>query len=59
MTRFLVGMLVMLVVPMTFLNPMGRPAFLGYYLGVVTMWVVARVVGQMQAVASSAPSPRG
>jgi hypothetical protein len=58
MIKFLVGTLVMLVVPMALLNPMGRPAFLGYYLGVVTMWVVVMVVGQVQQTAS-APPPRG
>jgi hypothetical protein len=33
----------LLVVPMTVLNPMGRDAFIGYYAGVIATWV-ARVV---------------
>lgn len=37
MTRFVACVIVLAVVPMSLLNPMGRPAFLGYYLGVVTM----------------------
>jgi hypothetical protein len=58
MIRFLVGVLVMLVVPMSLLNPLGRPAFLGYYLGIATMWFVVMVVGQVQAISSTLP-PRG
>jgi hypothetical protein len=57
MIKFLVGALVMLIIPMALLNPLGRPAFLGYYLGIATMWCVVMVVGQVQA-RSSAP-PRG
>jgi len=59
MIRFLVGVLVLLVVPMALLNPMGRPAFLGYYLGIVTMWSVVVAVGQVQGWTSSAAPPRG
>ena len=53
MTRFLACTIVLAVVPMCMLNPMGRPAFLGYYLGVVTMWfafVVAAKLGKVNAV---------
>ena len=32
------------VIPMTLLNPMGRDAFLGYYLGVIATWA-AYVIG--------------
>jgi hypothetical protein len=28
----------LLIVPMAMLNPMGRDAFLGYYLGVIATW---------------------
>ena len=59
MIRFLLGVLVMLVVPMSLLNPFGRPAFLGYYLGITTMWFVVMVVGQVQARISSTPPPHG
>jgi F0F1-type ATP synthase assembly protein I len=59
MIRFLVSTLVLLVVPMSLLNPMGRPAFLGYYLGIATMWFVVMMVGQAKAKASSAAPPRG
>ena len=59
MIRFLLGVLVMLVVPMSLLNPLGRPAFLGYYLGITTMWFVVMVVGHVQARISSTPPPRG
>jgi len=59
MIRFLVCVLVMLVVPMSLLNPLGRPAFLGYYLGITTMWFVVMVVGEVQTRISSTPPPRG
>jgi len=59
MIRFLVGVLVMLVVPMSLLNPLGRPAFLGYYLGITTTWFVVMVVSQVQARISSTPPLRG
>ena len=59
MIKFLVATLVLLVVPMHLLNPMGQSAFLGYYLGVTTMWFVVMVVGQVQAKMSSTPPPRG
>lgn len=37
MTRFFASAVVLLAIPMSFLNPLGRPAFVGYYVGVVTM----------------------
>ena len=59
MIKFLMATLVLLVVPMSLLNPLGRPAFLGYYLGIATMWCVVMVVGQAQAKISSTLPPRG
>lgn len=47
MKRFLVCTLVLAAVPMSLLNPMGRPAFLGYYLGVITLWAVFVISGQL------------
>jgi len=38
--KFFVSLLVLLIVPMMTLNGLGRPAFTGYYLGVMTLWVV-------------------
>ena len=38
--KFFVSLLVLLLVPMMALNDLGRPAFIGYYLGVMTLWVV-------------------
>ena len=36
--KLLAGVVVLLVIPLIFLNPLGRPAFLGYYTGVVATW---------------------
>ena len=36
--KFLIGIVLLLVIPMIFLNPLGRPAFLGYYTGVIATW---------------------
>jgi hypothetical protein len=33
----------LLVLPMLVLNPLGRPAFLGYYLGVIATWAAVVV----------------
>jgi len=38
--KFFVSLLVLALVPMMALNDLGRPAFIGYYLGVMTLWVV-------------------
>jgi hypothetical protein len=43
--RFLVCLIVFCAVPMTLLNGLGRPAFIGYYLGVLTLWLVFVVAG--------------
>jgi len=40
MKAFLLLTVLLLVVPMTILNPLGRPAFLGYYAGVIATWLV-------------------
>ena len=49
MTRFMASAIVLAVVPMTMLNAMGRPGFLGYYLGVITMWLLFVIVGKRAA----------
>ena len=56
MTRFLAYIVVLAVVPMSMLNPMGRPAFLGYCLGVITMaFAFASVAGRGAIGASRQP----
>ena len=57
MAKFLVCTLVLAVVPMSLLNPMGRQAFLGYYLGILTMWLVVVAVGRVQATAGATHKP--
>jgi hypothetical protein len=42
--REVAGVILFLVIPMVFLNDLGRPAFLGYYLGIVATWI-AYVIG--------------
>jgi hypothetical protein len=37
--RFFVSLLVLALIPMMALNDLGRPAFIGYYLGVTTLWL--------------------
>ena len=59
MARFIVCTLVLAVVPMSLLNPTGRPAFLGYYLGIVTMWFVVVAVGRIQANTAATQKPLG
>lgn len=39
MRPFLLLTVLLLVVPMTLLNPWGRAAFLGYYAGIFAMWL--------------------
>ncbi len=39
MNVFFMLVILLLVVPMTALNPLGRPAFLGYYAGVIAAWI--------------------
>jgi hypothetical protein len=38
MKAFALFVVLLLVIPMTILNPMGRDAFLGYYAGVIATW---------------------
>jgi hypothetical protein len=38
--KIVTGVVLMLLIPMIFLNPLGWPAFLGYYTGVIATWVV-------------------
>ena len=44
MRREVAGVILFLVVPKIFLNDLGRPAFLGYFLGVIATWI-AYVIG--------------
>ena len=44
MRREVAGVILFLVIPKVFLNDLGRPAFLGYYLGVGATWI-AYVIG--------------
>jgi hypothetical protein len=43
MGRLIGSGLVLAGVPMVFLDSLGRPAYLGYYLGVLTMWLAVVV----------------
>jgi len=38
------GIVLLLMIPMIFLYPFGRPSFLGYYTGVIATWS-AYVIG--------------
>ena len=38
MKAFVLFVVLLLVIPMSVLNPMGRDAFLGYYAGVIATW---------------------
>jgi hypothetical protein len=53
MKRFVASGIVLAAVPMSLLNPMGREAFLGYYLGVITMWLVFVIASGRQTTAST------
>lgn len=44
--QFLVCLIVLVAVPMSLLNGLGRPAFIGYYLGVLTLWLVFVTAGR-------------
>lgn len=39
MGRWIIGILLFLAIPMMVLNPLGRPAFIGYYVGVISIWL--------------------
>jgi hypothetical protein len=56
MKRFLLLIVLLLVVPMTVLNPLGRSAFLGYYAGVITTWA-AYVIALRHGQSNSAQTP--
>jgi hypothetical protein len=42
--REVAGVILLFLIPAVFLNDLGRPAFLGYYLGVGATWI-AYVIG--------------
>jgi hypothetical protein len=48
MNQFLVCVVLLLAIPMILLNPLGREAFLGYYLGIIAMWLTFVCVGAWQ-----------
>ena len=56
MKAFALFVVLLLVIPTTMLNPMGRDAFLGYYAGVIATWaayvIAFRVAGARQQVSS-------
>jgi hypothetical protein len=56
MKRFLVSALLLAVIPMVLLNPLGREAFLGYYVGVIAMFVIL-FVGKAQRAARPVGTP--
>ena len=39
MSKWMIGILLFLAIPMMVLNPLGRPAFIGYYVGVISTWL--------------------
>jgi hypothetical protein len=41
--KLLLYIALFLVVPMMLLNPLGRPAFIGYYAGVLACWAAFAV----------------
>ena len=55
MKPFLLFVVLLLLVPMAVLNPVGRPAFLGYYAGIIAAWgayMIAVQFGDRAAVQS-------
>ena len=61
MKQFVGCLIVLVVVPMALLGSAGRPGFLGYYLGVVTMWlavVLAAAGAHAQSRAMAGPEHR-
>jgi hypothetical protein len=54
MRRQVAGLILFLMVPKIFLNELGRPAFLGYYLGVIATWVAYVIALRHQAPATPA-----
>jgi hypothetical protein len=47
MKAFFFCVVLLLVIPMAVLNPMGRPAFLGYYTGVIATIIGLRLAGSV------------
>ena len=52
MRRQIAGVILLLVVPKILLNDLDRPAFLGYYLGVVATWFAYVIALRHQAPAT-------
>jgi hypothetical protein len=52
MRKFVASAVVLAVLPMSVLNPIGRAAFLGYYLGVMAMWLLFVLAGRSAAARS-------
>ena len=48
MKQFFVSALLLAVIPVVLLNPLGREAFIGYYVGVIATWFVFVCVGRVQ-----------
>ena len=51
MKQFLVSTLLLAVIPMVVFNPLGREAFIGYYVGVIATWVMVVCVAELQRAA--------
>lgn len=49
MRSFALFVVLLLAIPMLVLNPLGRGAFMGYYLGVVATWLAVMVASHAQA----------
>jgi hypothetical protein len=48
MKQVLVGVLLLAVAPMVLLNPLGREAFIGYYVGAIAVWFAFVCAGKWQ-----------
>lgn len=48
MKRLIVCLTLLLAVPMALLNPLGREAFLGYYVGILAVWLTFVCIGAWQ-----------
>lgn len=57
MAKFITCTIVLALVPMAVLNPLGRPAFLGYYVGVVTAWLAVMAASQWRGRQAADPRP--
>ena len=54
MPKQIAGVILLLVIPKIFLNDLGRPAFLAYYLGVIATWVSFVIALRQRAPATPA-----